>query len=402
MDISFGSKPKTEVGGFMSILLLYIFVGLAIFISAVSLWYWSPRESEVNPGNSTNDDIPDTTLSKDIDPSTARIDIPDQPQESAPQKENLHIIPVSPDTLYPTISDIPAEILIKIHDLTSALPKLPNAALDLLPVLACPGAGTKEVAEIVTRDQSSAARLLRWVNSSQFGLEGQIHSLHRAVTLLGLDTVRSLVLEDSIGRVAPTSSIVGLDHKTIWRHASAVSVTAKILAGSTHGLQPDIAATAGLLHNIGLLLLFTVEGGKLQSAIEVSHEAGEPLIAHEDAVIGFNHQIWGEIFVRAWKIPDVIAYGIGAHHSPMKEPFDPLAAVLWLADYMVSRMGISCPEDCFPYAQESEINELMVKVGLQPPLERYLTENLGRELLKATQYWSRKKETPESVVSITL
>jgi HD-like signal output (HDOD) protein len=226
------------------------------------------------------------------------------------------------------------------------------------------------------------------VNSSLFGLEGKVDSLHRAVTLLGLDTVRSAVLEDALGRSVDLKSLDGFGVPTVWSHAAAASVAAKHLSMSARGTSPDVAATAGLLHDIGLLLLLTTEQKGLDSALKSAREANEPLIAHEDACIGFNHQTWGEVLVRAWRLPEGIALAIGAHHCPMREPFDPLAAILWLADYMISRMGFACPRDIVPWVDLDELEELMHKMGLRPPLDRYITEGLVRELVRATQQWS--------------
>jgi hypothetical protein len=86
-------------------------------------------------------------------------------------------------------------------------------------------------------------------------------------------------------------------------------------------------------------------------------------------------------------LPDIIARAVGSHHSPLREPVDPLACVIWLADYMVSRLGFPCPEGQIPLAQEEELTVLMRRIGLHTPLGRYITEGLVREMMSATRLW---------------
>jgi HD-like signal output (HDOD) protein len=376
-----------------AIILFILALAILGFAAGVFLYKWV-RRSSAEPECKSDDEVPDVSLPVEIDPSLACSPDPEETkaEEVAGETEAPQAISVSVYANYPTVSDISPDTVELLYAMAESLPRLPTATLDLLPMLSCHGASSKEVANLIEKDQASAARLLRWVNSSVFGLDEKVHTLHRAVTLLGLDTVRSLIIEDSLNRDLPAIHSTGIDIRTIWRHASAVSVISKSLAGSVRRLIPDVAATAGLLHDIGLLLLIAAETGKLDMAVARSIAANEPLIAHEDEVIGFNHQAWGQIFVQAWKLPDEIAISIGSHHSPMREPFNPLTGILWLADYIAGRNGFPCPDGFIPLAEKKEIEELMARIGLQPPLERHLTENLGRELFKATKFWGAPKE----------
>jgi HD-like signal output (HDOD) protein len=342
--------------------------------------------------------VPDIALPPSVDPGAVPEQSPvDEPEQvETPVEDSSPVLKVSPHDQCLNIRTISPEIKETLETMTAALPRLPHVGLDLLPILAKPGTGTKEVAEVVQRDQVTAARLLRWVNSSMFGLEGQVDSLHRAVTLLGIDIVRSAVLEDAIGRSIAPPAIDGLGPETIWRHAAAVSVASKHLAVSARGISPDVAATAGLLHDIGFLLMLTLERDGFRSALRAARADNQPLIRNEDSCVGFNHQVWGEIFIRSWKLPEAIAIAIGSHHCPLVEPSDPLAALLWLADYIVSKFGFACPEDMIPTAEESEIEELLAVLGLRPSLGHYVTDGLLRELVRATRwYWPSKQADPE-------
>jgi HD-like signal output (HDOD) protein len=337
--------------------------------------------------------IPDAPLPESVAPESVDVEPVVDAQavyEHGPEEDedSLKHIEVSIHAEYPTIADIPEEMVGHLGSLTKALPKLPNVALDLLPVLAQPGSGAAEVAQVINRDQATAARMLRWVNSSFYGLEGKVTSLHRAITILGMDTVRSVVLEDSFSRGTFLRGLPGLAQNTIWRHAAAAGIAAKHLARIIRGVEPDVAATAGLLHDIGLLLILIVERQNLTKALAMSEEQNRPLIDTEFELLGFNHQIWGEAFVLAWRLPAEIGTAIGRHHTPLKEPIDRLAVTLWLADYLVSNVGFPCPNNTAPYTSDEEMEEIMQIVGLKPPLESHITQGLVREMINVTRFWS--------------
>ncbi|HEX9746552.1 MAG TPA: HDOD domain-containing protein [bacterium] len=324
--------------------------------------------------------------------ATAQEEVQEEPLEEEPEEEGLY---VDIHRNYLLLDDITDEKYEQLKSLTRNLPELPHVAVDLLPVLSQPGAGMIEVSKIIQRDQAAAARLLRWVNSGFYGLERKVDSLHRAITLLGLDVVRSAVVYDSFNRLPQPRSIGALDSRSIWIHSSAVSVTAKSLSRRTRGIDSEVAATAGLLANIGLILMLITEQRSLETIIESAEESGEPMIGFEDEILGFNHQIWSEIFLREWGLPDVIALAVGRHHNPMHEDTDKLSSLLWIADYIVSRLGYSCPRGSSFKVRESDLIEVMRKVGLNDSPGSYITDALMRDIKSSTAMWSEFKSGTE-------
>jgi HD-like signal output (HDOD) protein len=351
------------------------------------------------------DAVPDTSLPESVSPSflpipSRRSEQPDEAgeagsiepgsrDEDSPDAEKKQAeVTVSVTADYLTIQEIPPETLQNLELITSNLPELPRVAMQLLPMLAQPGVGAKEIAAIIEKDQTTAARLLRWVNSSFYGLESKVESLHRAVTLLGMDTVRSAVLQGAFEKHTANIRIEGLAGNTIWRHASAVSIISKDFARKVRGVESDVAATAGLLHDIGLLLMLVMEKRGLEEASRAAAENLEPLIAHEDIAIGFNHQVMGECFTRSWRLPDIIAEAIGKHHTPLKDGFDPLAGVIWLADYVASRLDFPCPLYQVMTAREEELDEFLKLLGLRPPLNSHVTDSLLKQIVANTHFWA--------------
>lgn len=385
---------------YMTFVLMIILTILAV---GFLLLAWNPiksRADAVNVEEDTDNNPPGVTLLQSASPVVDSQEIIEEESEEAEEAaQHVECIEISIHSSYDVLDDIPDETISSLYTLVQALPKLPVVAMDVLSILSRPGTGSKEIAQIIERDQSTAARLLRWVNSSLFGLDGQVTSLQRAVTLLGIDTVRSLVIEDSLGRGTSLLENTWMGPKIIWRHAAAVSIFSRHLARSVRKVEPDVAATTGLLHDIGLLIMLMTDRQKLKSAVQKSIESLTPLIEVEFDEFGYNHQVMGEVFIKAWGLPEVISEAIGKHHSPMLEPFNILAAIIWLSDYLVTKFGFACPIGRVYIASEDEIKELMSRVGLRPPLERYITEGLIRETLKNTQYWGGASMESEGVVT---
>jgi len=301
-------------------------------------------------------------------------------------------VQVSPRALYPTVDILepaPRELL---RAGIACIPKLPGVCFKALPMLSKPGCGANEIAEIIQNDQTVAARLLRLSNSSYYGFEKKVDSIQMAVALLGNDTVRSLVLEDSFSRLGVLKDIEGLKVETIWNHAAAVSAIARHLAKNMRNLESNVAATAGLLHDVGILIMMIMGRTRMVEALRRCDDKQKLLIEHEFDVFGANHQIYGDLFIEAWNIPNAIRTAIGRHHCPLEEPFNQLAAVIWLSDYIASRAGFACPAHQVPIADETDLNFLLVQCGLKPPLERYETESLARELAHCTKFLAATAE----------
>ncbi len=380
-----------------------VMVILTILAVGFLLLAWNPiksRANDINVKKDEDDEPPDITLLQNVDPVIESQEIIEEESEEAEETiQDVECIEISIYSSYHVLDDIPDETIKSLYNLIQALPRLPSVALDVLSILSRPGTGSKEIAKTIERDQSTAARLLRWVNSSLFGIDASVTSLQHAITLLGIDTGRSLVIEDSLGRGTTLVGNNWMGPKVIWRHAAAVSIFSRHLARSVRKVEPDVAATAGLLHDIGLLIMLMTDRRKLKSAVHKSSENLTPLIDVEFDEFGYNHQVVGEVFIKAWGLPEIISLAIGRHHSPMLEPFNNLAAIIWLSDYLATKFGFACPAGRVYPANEDEINELMSRIGMRPPIEHYITENLLRETLKSTQYWGGPTRESDGVAS---
>ena len=248
---------------------------------------------------------------------------------------------------------------------TGELPALPSTTSRLLALLDDESAGADAVLEVIGTDASLTANLLKLSNSAYYGLRRQVGTVNEALMMLGSRTVVSLAFATSLGDVL-RGPLAGyrLERDVLWRHSLAVAVGAAHLAGTgAAGAPPsarvsrDRAFTAGLVHDIGKLVLNGALKAKLQ---QLPQTAGfDVLVRGEREILGFDHAEAGQALAESWNFPTGLATVIGAHHVPYTagspavlgpEPAD--AALLRAVagtNLTASRAGLGagelCPDD---------------------------------------------------------
>lgn len=163
----------------------------------------------------------------------------------------------------------------------------------------------------IVQDPSIAIRILRIANSPFYGMFREIGSLREAIVLLGLNRIRDLLLSFCFSSMLPTQH-EDFNYRQLWHHSMAVAECTRGLAGYS-GNCPEFAFTAGLLHDIGRLVIFILFPDEFSRII---NEPGFPLIETERRILGFDH---GEIGGKAgqhWNLPVAIQEAIEQHETP--------------------------------------------------------------------------------------
>lgn len=194
------------------------------------------------------------------------------------------------------------------------LPPLPQALREALRVLRDERLSATRCVELVERDQALAVRVLRLANSPFYGMSGRVASVGDAVQLLGLRTVAGVLAAVALRSSLADLSSRGFDFEAYWRHAAACGVAARALAGDA-GLDGDEGFLAGLLHDIGLLVLAAMcpdEAGQVRA---VCREEGVALHEAELRVLGMTHADVGARVAAAWNLPHAIVDAIACHHK---------------------------------------------------------------------------------------
>ena len=192
------------------------------------------------------------------------------------------------------------------------------------------GDGT-ELLTALESEGSLSAKLLRLAGGAFFGQADRVRSLPRALVLLGAPTVRNLAVGvgmwDALARGAGRHRAA-----VLWEHAVAVGVATKMLAARLRSGEPDEAFAAGLLHDVGRLVLAERFGEAYWDAVRGPDEHA-PIERLESAAFGVDHAAVGGWMLDGWRLPSAVVAAVGEHHAA--EPASPLARVLHVADRLV-------------------------------------------------------------------
>jgi len=220
----------------------------------------------------------------------------------------------------------------------SKLPPLPAVALQLLQSLDDEGADTEHLSRLIATDQILAARLLRVANSTFYGMQGRIHSIRDALVLIGFRGLRSLALAASVSK-ALCGDGDRLDTCAFWRHGLAAGLAAQEL-GRRVNLNPDQCFAAGLLHDIGQLLLARAfpRQSALVKAWQMKHDCATQ--DAERAVLGIDHMRIGQLLAEQWRFPENLVLAIAGHHDPAMIQSNAHAAVAHVANAIVIALDV--------------------------------------------------------------
>lgn len=213
---------------------------------------------------------------------------------------------------------------------TDKLPNVPDVVRQLIQQLNNPAADYGEIADKVSNDQTLSLKILRLVNSAHFGLSRKVSSIDQAVVMLGMVRLKTLVIASGIA--GSVKEVEGLDLKKFWSESFHVAALAKWFAERGTGVDPDIAFTAGLIHNIGRLLLHLAQPKQAQ-AIQAQVEASN--CSRSDAEVdqlGFSSSEAGKALLDMWRFPKELGEAVLQHKDITR--FDtpsPLAALVNLA-----------------------------------------------------------------------
>ena len=205
------------------------------------------------------------------------------------------------------------KILMNVGDLP-ALPQITNRIIELT---ADPESTNQEICDLINRDQVLVAKVLKLVNSAYYGLPRKVASVSEAVALLGMQTLRTLVVGASVYKTLAgmKKKSVG-NYEEIWRHALACAVSSRLVATELVISQKDHAFTAGLLHDIGRVILATLCTDRYQKVYELAEVRGCPLIEAEQEILETSHAEVGTIIAHKWNLPLTLIDPIGYHHEP--------------------------------------------------------------------------------------
>ena len=196
------------------------------------------------------------------------------------------------------------------------LPSAPEIARRTLTTVNRDTASLNDLATLIAQDQALAARLLRIANGAFFAMRGKVTSIPQAVTLLGFERVRELVLGLSVwGVLDGNSAAIRRFRKRLWIHSAMVGAAARMLAERTRGDEAS-AFTAGLLHDIGKLVLGLRLGDAYWELLEDARSDGGAAEVERSA-FDCDHATVGAWLLQLWGMPVVLVDSVAFHAEPL-------------------------------------------------------------------------------------
>lgn len=209
----------------------------------------------------------------------------------------------------------------------------------------------EEVTAIIQKDPLLCGKLLAACNAPTLGLSREVGSLDQAVLLLGHGEIHRMVMGLSFGPALSTPlGGYAIEGQELWQHATLVaSLSSAVLESAPHaGYDPSVAYTAGLVHDIGKILLNYVLDQPAKDAIETRVSTnGRSLMEAEKDVLGTDHAEVGACLLQDWRLPAVIVEAVAHHHAPVCKPRPELSAIIHVANVLAYETGAAAGWNAF-------------------------------------------------------
>ena len=197
----------------------------------------------------------------------------------------------------------------------SALPSLPAVAMQVLELADNNDADITEIAKVISKDGALASKILRTVNSSFYGRSQRVATMSHAMVILGLQSVKTLVLGFSlVNSLSKNRSKGGFKHVDYWKRSIYAAAAARAIASRAKHVQGEECFLAGLLMDIGMLVLDQTLGQQYGVVVDSAPSHGD-LAAAEDKALGMNHAEVSGLLAAHWNLPQVLAAPMGMHHN---------------------------------------------------------------------------------------
>lgn len=196
------------------------------------------------------------------------------------------------------------------------LVSLPDICIRVNQLMGSGNYSASQVADIISQDADITARLLRLVNSSFYSLPAKVETLSRAITIIGADELRNLVMATTAMRTFTGIPKQLVDMAEYWQHSVTTGVMAQSLASHCDVLHSERLFVMGLLHDIGRLVIYLTLPEKATDVLFITGGDNWILPQTESEILGFTHLDVGAELMRAWELPESFAAVAGYHNDP--------------------------------------------------------------------------------------
>lgn len=234
-----------------------------------------------------------------------------------------------------------------------------------------PNSSTDEIQKVIMADQALSTRIIKTANSAFYSTRHNVSTISEAINIMGLNTIKTITLAVSTRDVYKR---FGLTEQKLWEHGLSVSVAAGIIAGETSFLRKEEAVMAGLMHDIGKVIMNNSEHEKFLMLAERVHEERVTYASIEQEFFGFSHSEAGYLLAEKWGFPQILCDTIRDHHNALSaggadaDPYhDSMCRTVALSDALCVKLGVGYREPM----PDLDLGEEALRKALKINEERY-------------------------------
>jgi putative nucleotidyltransferase with HDIG domain len=254
--------------------------------------------------------------------------------------------------------------------------------------LQSPQCNLSTIGDAIQKDPDLTARLLRLANSPFFGFANRLSTVAEAVSLLGIQQIQDMIVASSVLDQFKGVPDILVNKDSFWRHSLAVGITARLLAMERRLPKPDKFFVAGLLHDVGRLVLLSQSAEWAEKVFELYQSEKILLRDAEKKILGYDHQQIAAELLQSWSYPNALVQAVAFHHTPNQSVARLDAAVVHIADHLVNAMGLGS-------SGEQRISPLDEKawatLGLSTEILARLVEAVDEQILAVEEAFLKKR-----------
>jgi len=237
---------------------------------------------------------------------------------------------------------------------TDTLPTIPTSLKKTLRLVEDLKVSLNDIANYISKDPVLTTKVLKMVNSPIYGFPGRISSVSQAVILLGLNVVKGLLLGISVFEVMQ-KAMIGL-----WEHSLGCAILSKTIAKRKGHKEPEEVSIAGLLHDIGKVILIIHFQLFYKEAIKKAEAMKAPILEGEKEIFTTTHASAGSWVLKKWRFPVSLVDVVEYHHRPQLAKYAPLeTAMVHISDILIRARGFGYAGDNLIYAVNEKAWEML-------------------------------------------
>jgi putative nucleotidyltransferase with HDIG domain len=230
------------------------------------------------------------------------------------------------------------------------LPTLPTIFTEFNKLINSPYVSNKKISELIKTDQAMVVKILKLSNSAMYGKRQEISNLTNAITYLGLETLKNIILQIALVRMFQfkDNKIPDFNPASFWQHSIATAHFATLIEKKLRLPHNENFYIGGLLHDIGKVLIYQFYPQKFEDIVLIQIEDEVADFEAEREVLGVDHAEIGGVLAEKWKFDKSIMNAIQYHHTLLKSRASTLTAIVSIANLFAKKAGL-----CFPWDDKS-------------------------------------------------